>query len=287
MTSAVATEEVSSPKLARPAGDDPVLKAQRHSTDVIFAILIFLSWVALSAIGAYVYKNGDYRVVYYPMDYAGNVCGTNVKTNTLNVSDYSKIVYINSFGGGVCVKSCPSVRLSSTSQVTITNSTTNSTANVTINSTSLVDPFTFITYAGVYQGSNASLPSNYVEMPNYAAAYNSTNYTCNSFNCPTNPNYSWISLGVRMGAGYAFYAMDTVEIFGHRCLTNPNAKKELEQRVNIPTGSVINTKFVNNTYEFFKNLWADLFTAKEFIFGFGFIVSLVSAFILLQYVYIY
>jgi hypothetical protein len=250
---AVAAEELSSPKLGRPSGDESPVQsqAQRHSTDVLFAILIFLSWVALSAIGAYVYMKGDYRVVYYPMDYAGNICGTNFATNTLNVTDYPKIVYVNSLGGGVCVKECPNV-------------------------TELVDPQTLITYAGVYQGNNASLPKNYANMPNYATAYNSsTNYTCNSFKCPTDPQYSWISLGIRMGTGYAYYAMDTIEIFGNRCIVNPNAKKVLEQQVNIPTGSIVNTKFVNNQYEFWKNLYADLFMAKEFIFGFGFLVSLV------------
>jgi hypothetical protein len=247
---AIASEKPSSEKLERPPGDESPVKSQRHSTDVLFSILIFLCWVAMSIIGAYVCTKGDYRVLYYPRDYAGNICGLNYTKNTLNVSAYPKIVYVNSYGGGVCVKQCPNV-------------------------TQLVDTQTLITYAGVYQGSNPSLPLDYVDMADYALGYNISNYTCTSSTCPTGTNFSFFSPGIKMGYGYAYYAMDTVEIFGGRCLVNPNAMKELKNQVYMLNINPTNTDFINKQYEFWKNLYADLYTAKEFIFGFGFGVSLV------------
>jgi len=61
----------------------------------------------MTGLGIYSYNNGDYRAVLYPMDYDGNICGTDFSDK--DMTNYSKIVYINNFGGGVCVNECPKV----------------------------------------------------------------------------------------------------------------------------------------------------------------------------------
>jgi hypothetical protein len=48
----------------------------RHCTDVLFLILLFCMWTALTGIGIHAVTNGDYRLVVYPLDYDGNICGT-------------------------------------------------------------------------------------------------------------------------------------------------------------------------------------------------------------------
>lgn len=49
---------------------------QRYCTDLFCLILLVLCWVGMSVIGVYVIQNGDNRLVLYPLDYDGNVCGT-------------------------------------------------------------------------------------------------------------------------------------------------------------------------------------------------------------------
>jgi hypothetical protein len=49
---------------------------QRYCTDLLWLILICLSWVGMTVVGIYAVQNGDYRLVLYPLDYDGNVCGT-------------------------------------------------------------------------------------------------------------------------------------------------------------------------------------------------------------------
>ena len=48
----------------------------RHCTDLLCFILIIISWVAMSGIGAYAVRNGDIRLILNPLDYDGNICGT-------------------------------------------------------------------------------------------------------------------------------------------------------------------------------------------------------------------
>lgn len=62
-------------KLVAPADFDGPTK-ERHCTDVLCLILIIVSWVVMSGIGAYAVMNGDTRLILYPLDYDGNICGT-------------------------------------------------------------------------------------------------------------------------------------------------------------------------------------------------------------------
>lgn len=95
--------------------DGPV--KERRYTDVFCSFLIFIVWITTTGIGVYATINGDYRIVLYPMDYDGNICGTDIAKGGIpsskesgneevspkvDVSDYPKIVYVNNFGGGVC-----------------------------------------------------------------------------------------------------------------------------------------------------------------------------------------
>jgi len=57
---------------APPDFDGPT--TDRKCTDILFAILILVCWTAMTGLGIWSWNNGDYRVVLYPMDYAGNIC---------------------------------------------------------------------------------------------------------------------------------------------------------------------------------------------------------------------
>lgn len=38
--------------------------------------MLIATWVVMTGIGLYAVSNGDYRLVLYPLDYDGNICGT-------------------------------------------------------------------------------------------------------------------------------------------------------------------------------------------------------------------
>ena len=94
--------------VAPPDWDGPI--ATRRCTDLLCLLLLILHWVVMTIIGAYAVANGDYRVILSPLDYNGNVCGTDHTTNDVDMTDYPYLYYINVFGGGVCVKECPSLQ---------------------------------------------------------------------------------------------------------------------------------------------------------------------------------
>lgn len=225
----------------------------RSCTDVIFALLMLVSWVAMTAIGIYAWNHGDYRVVLYPMDYDGNICG--IDFNGTDMTNHSKIVYINNLNGGVCVKECPEIE-------------------------NLFDIHTLITYGGVYQGDEATLPADYVDIADYSAA-EGVQY-CDETLCDTDPETSWFSTGIRTGYGFAYYAVDTNEVLNTRCLSNPTALQELRNNITIPDNNILDIGVLDETQRFFNNLYGDIFVTRYYILAFGFGAALVIGFVYAQ-----
>jgi hypothetical protein len=180
------------------------------------------------------------------MDYSGNVCGTDF--GDIDMTNYPKIVYINQFLGGVCVEECPVVD-------------------------NLVDPATLLTYNGVYQGDGAVLPYNYVNVADYSNVENVL--TCDDSICNTDPSFSWTRLGISEGYGFAYYAMDTYEVLGVRCITNPAASLMLKTIVQMENDP-LDIEAWTNTQEFFGNLYGDIFAARYYVMAFGIAASMVS-----------
>jgi len=56
----------------------------------------------MTGLGIFCIQNGDYRLILYPLDYDGNVCGTNYGGK--NMTEFPYLYYVNDFSGGVCVK---------------------------------------------------------------------------------------------------------------------------------------------------------------------------------------
>lgn len=148
---------------------------------------------------------------------------------------------------------------------------------------SLVDVHTWITYDGVWQdsteGNKAWLDLNYVDVADYSAAArqfscksetNSSNIT----NCSTDVSTSYNGPAISKGKGYAWYAMDTVEVLGGtQCIVTADAMKQLEQF--IPETALDNSIF-DRGMQVWSQLFADLWTARVYILGFGLCISMVS-----------
>ena len=66
-------------RLVAPADFDGPTK-HRHCTDVLCLLLLLGVWVVMTVIGVYALLEGDYRLVLYPLDYDGNICGTGMYT---------------------------------------------------------------------------------------------------------------------------------------------------------------------------------------------------------------
>ena len=67
-------EEYGEKLTAPPDFDGPT--EHRHCTDLLCLLLMLACWVAMTIIGIYSLAEGDYRLVLYPLDYDGNICGT-------------------------------------------------------------------------------------------------------------------------------------------------------------------------------------------------------------------
>lgn len=272
-------------KLVRSADFDGPTK-DRRCTDVLCIGLIFAMWGVMTGIGIYAMQEGDYRLVLYPMDYDGNVCGTDY--GSIDMTEYPNLYYVNSFTGGVCVKDCPSVKLQDDENATeTTDSTSNATTTTADDSnsttideeTSRIDIRTFITYGGVWQADGAWLDPNFLETANYTGSEDAL--FCDEESCfpdSDDPSASWSSRGVRRGFGYAYYAGDTYELLW-RCYYTTTAERQIEQALGGASDSGIgNLEIVNDATAVWNRLFADLYAARKYVLGFGFGVSLAVSF---------
>jgi Plasma-membrane choline transporter len=229
----------------------------RHCTDILMLILIICMWIAMTGVGIYVSVNGDYRLVLYPMDYDGNICGTDFD---LDMTDFPYLLYVNSYAGGVCVKECPD----------LSNKVPDN----------LTDIGTLITYAGIFQpfnGSLASLPADFVEVGDYSNSNNSI--ACTDAACFPNssPQLSWVSEGIRESYGYAYYVADTYELLW-RCYETSEAEARIEALVTVGGNGTNSLQVTDEATKFFTKLYGDLWAARKYILGFGFGVSVVISF---------
>ncbi len=186
------------------------------------------------------------------MDYDGNICGTDF--GGTDMTNFSKIVYINSFGGGVCVKQCPSIE-------------------------ELVDVHTLITYDGVYQETGSFLPANYVRVADYSNADGVQ--TCDATKCNTDPLFSWTRAGILGGKSFAYYALDTIEVLNTRCISNPKALEKVKTIVNTGTDP-LSIESWSSFKEFFSNLYGDVFEARWYIVSFGIAAAMFIGFVYAQ-----
>lgn len=276
-------------KLVRSADFDGPTR-HRHCTDVLCLALIILMWAVMTGIGIYAVTEGDYRLVLNPMDYDGNVCGTDF--NGTDMTDYPNLYYVNSFTGGVCVSQCPSVKDALAENVTSTttnNDTNNSTvegdgettdtedANNTTTTTVVVkgpavDVRTFITYGGLWQAEGALLdPDDFVRIADYSDTGDAQ--FCDAETCfpdADDPSASWTSRGVRRGFGFAYYAGDTYELLW-RCYYTKEAEAQIEDLVGDGDGGL---NVVDDATAVWNRIFADMYTARKYVFGFGFGLSL-------------
>ena len=274
-------EEERDEKLVRSADFDGPTR-HRHCTDVLCLGLIIVMWAVMTAIGIYAINEGDYRLVVFPMDYDGNVCGADF--NGTDMTDFPNLYYVNSFTGGVCMSKCPSLKdaLANVTVTAVIGSDGNDTiatgegeddANVTTTVVKgpSVDPRTFITYGGLWQAEGALLDPDFIQIADYSSSGDAQ--FCNQETCfpdQDDPSASWTSRGVRRGFGFAYYAGDTYELLW-RCYYTTQAEKQIEEFVE-GGGGVLDV--VDDATALWNRIFADMYTARKYIFGFGFGLSL-------------
>jgi len=145
----------------------------------------------------------------------------------------------------------------------------------------LVDVHTLITYNGVYQGSNATLNATYVDVANYTNATGVR--TCDATSCFTDPRFSWYTEGINQGLGFAYYAVDTVEVLGVRCLANPKALEELDNQITTNADNpILDIGGLNEFQRIWNNLYGDIYEARYPILLFGAAAAMVVGFVYSQ-----
>lgn len=232
---------------APPDWDGPV--QNRQCTDSACLLLLLIALVVFGIIGVYSRQEGDARVIVYPMDYDGNICGLDLRG--VDMTDFPYLYYVNSYTGGVCVESCPEQG---------------------------VDMRTLITYDGIWQAENATLSSDFLSVADYSLSENLL--SCTEEDCFPNNSVeeSWDSVGINRGLGYAYYVGDSYPLF-RRCYLTSDSEVEIAELTGSATTKAID--FVNpwETHAFWTNLYGDLWTARFVILGFGFGASLLLSLI--------
>jgi hypothetical protein len=235
----------------------------RRCTDVLCLGLLFIMWGVMTGIGVYAVQEGDFRLVLYPLDYDGNVCGTDF--GSTDMTDYPNLYYINSFTGGVCVSECPTVsdKLASELDTNLTESPA-------------IDLRTFVTYGGVWQTDGALLEEDFLQVGNYSGSEDVL--FCSEDSCfpdSDDVSASWSSSGVRKGFGYAYYAGDTFELLW-RCYYTTQAERQIEEAVSDGSGGLA---VVDDLTAAWNKIFADMYTARRYVFGFGFGLSTAISFV--------
>eukprot|EP00538_Stauroneis_constricta_P011380 CAMPEP_0119551812 /NCGR_PEP_ID=MMETSP1352-20130426/4955_1 /TAXON_ID=265584 /ORGANISM="Stauroneis constricta, Strain CCMP1120" /LENGTH=677 /DNA_ID=CAMNT_0007597927 /DNA_START=70 /DNA_END=2103 /DNA_ORIENTATION=- len=241
--------------------DGPV--ESRRCTDLFCFFLLVASWIAMTYIGAYAISNGDYRLVINPLDYDGNVCGTDF--GSVDMSDFPNLLYVNQYAG-VCVSKCPSID--------------------TLTEDNATDVRTLITYSGIWQTEDGLAQLDATNLPFEVADYSQSQdaLACSTDTCfPNNdPEQSWTSTGINRGFGFAYYVGDTYEFF-HRCYLTQDAETSIRQQVGSVDRAIPDDPVEVANNDFFVNLYADLWVAKYYILGCGFGIAL---FISIIYMYL-
>lgn len=192
----------------------------RKCTDVFCLLLLIICWAVMTFLGVQALMNGDVRLILYPLDYAGNVCGTDFTRNGTgrDMTAYPYFLFINNYGGGVCVESCPSL-------------------NGVIEDD--VDIYSLVTYSGMFQvDGQAQVNSTFVQMADYSIA--AEEYTCTTDDCypNNNPVDSWKSEGVNEGFGFAFYLGDTDQILNW-CILTENATDRIKELTDLSDNTTL------------------------------------------------
>mmetsp|Transcript_37605 Transcript_37605/g.80219 ORF Transcript_37605/g.80219 Transcript_37605/m.80219 type:complete len:658 (-) Transcript_37605:105-2078(-) len=249
-------EDVGEKLTAPPDFDGPT--SRRRFTDVLCTLLLIAMWVSMTGLGIYGMQNGDYRKMLYPLDYEGNICGTDV--GSIDMTDYPYLYYVNDYSGGVCVKECPRLK-------------------------NLTDPYTLVTYDGLFSVEGSFVTEEDIAVADYSGSNNTLD--CTETLCYPNgdPQSSYSSYGVMKGNGFAYYALDTYEVL-RRCVFRDEAADKLNAIVN-PNGNnftedvismATQNEKVKKGYDIWHNLFSDLWTSRFFILGLGFGAPLVVGF---------
>jgi hypothetical protein len=241
-------------KLVAPDDWDEGSVQTRHCTDCLCALLLVLCWLAATAIGLYAVGKGDYRLAIYPLDYDGNVCGTDFRED---MTDYPYLLFVNAYTGGVCVKECPHLGGHTADNVS--------------------DIRTLVTYGGMWQPSSSNeseLPLDFVEVAPYYVNSSDAIFCTDSLCYPDNsPVASWYAAGVNRGFGFAYYVGDTYEIFW-RCYLTTEAQAQIQNKTQAET--VLD---IPDPKDILLTLSADVWQTKEYVLGFGFGVAFAVSFL--------
>eukprot|EP00586_Coscinodiscus_wailesii_P007425 CAMPEP_0172491650 /NCGR_PEP_ID=MMETSP1066-20121228/22527_1 /TAXON_ID=671091 /ORGANISM="Coscinodiscus wailesii, Strain CCMP2513" /LENGTH=613 /DNA_ID=CAMNT_0013260811 /DNA_START=293 /DNA_END=2134 /DNA_ORIENTATION=- len=208
----------------------------------------------MTGIGAYSMSNGDYRRVIYPMDYSGNICGTNLGNGTADMTEYPYLYYVNGMLDGVCVKECPTF------------------------SNGLADEYALVTFGGLWKVEGTkTYPADNIEIANY----NDSSFVkyCDEETCYPDDNTvaSFKSTGVNKGYGFAFYLMDTRSRM-NRCIPSTKSFNYLVNVTKADKDSNVLSD-INSTAGWLADLTGDLYKARAIILGWGFGAALfLSAF---------
>lgn len=176
------------------------------------------------------------------------------------MTDYPYLYYVNEYTGGVCVKKCPNLNGSA-------------------------DPYTLVTYDGLYQVAGSVVTDADISVADYSSTNNTLKCTEDMCYPDGDPEQAYKSAGVNEGKGFASFAVDTYELMW-RCVFTDEGSAALNAVI-IPNGGSNNgtdpiidmatqNESIKQAYDVWHNLFADLWVTRYYILAFGFGFPLVS-----------
>ena len=176
------------------------------------------------------------------------------------MTDYPYLYYVNEYTGGVCVRKCPNLGGGA-------------------------DPYTLVTYDGLYQVAGSTVTDADISVANYSLTNNTLKCTEDMCYPDGDPEQAYKSAGVNEGKGFASFAVDTYELMW-RCVFTDEGSAALNAVINPNGGSSNSTdpiidmatqnESIKKAYDVWHNLFADLWVTRYYILAFGFGFPLVS-----------
>ena len=241
----------------------------------------------MSYIGFLGVTDGDYRVILNPMDYDGNICGTDSRGE--DMTHYPYLYPMNQYGAGVCVKKCPSVESPYVSFFATIGadgfhdngkSKQGWQAGEQSRDRERIQPALhhsnpphstppYTPTLSLARSAGDSVPDSVFNSGDISPIYAANPaVVCDGLACA-----DWAGDYVNEGQGYGMYVADT-SAYMKRCIVSSEAFTAIEDQYIEATAPD-----QESSSTFMSNLYGDFYTAKAWILGFGFGVSMVISFV--------
>lgn len=131
----------------------------RHTTDLLFLLLLILSWIGMTVIMAISVPDSNIDTILHPVASDGTICGV-----TTGFEDVKNMAYADIAGNGVCVAECYTGATIENPTDTSTDLICKTSANLALSVTELLELSECLPLYQSFQALNRCLPSSPIDL---------------------------------------------------------------------------------------------------------------------------